>query len=210
MSRFATETDYAFDPAGKSTYHDFGYNPALLPSPKANLAAYDSDYQVKFAGSRRRGASASPEHRKLVVSCRCPSGNSVNSAQPTGFGAGQEQRGPRRRRPCGPCRAYFGHTLGVSAQFGLTSTRVGPTSANVDHRGVTFAPMPSNLSAKFVAISTKSGLSSTNTVSGPTRGRSNLTSPVGRFRQHLGCVDQTGVGSESQLRPGGGQQSSTH
>jgi len=50
---FATETDYAFDPAGKSTYHDFGYNPALLPSPKANLAAYDSDYQVKFAGIRK-------------------------------------------------------------------------------------------------------------------------------------------------------------
>jgi len=50
---FASETDYAFSPPGKSTYDDFGWNPKLFDEPRQQLKDYRENYNIKMAGIRK-------------------------------------------------------------------------------------------------------------------------------------------------------------
>jgi len=50
---FAGETDYSFQPPGKSTYDDFGWNPKLFDQPKQLLQEYREKYNIKMAGIRK-------------------------------------------------------------------------------------------------------------------------------------------------------------
>ena len=47
---FANTSDYDFEPAGQPWYNDFGWNPALFPSPADQLENYRSDSQKSWLG----------------------------------------------------------------------------------------------------------------------------------------------------------------
>jgi len=50
---FTNESDYSFQPPGKSYYNDFGFNPVTFPHPKEQLASYKEDLHIRMAGIRK-------------------------------------------------------------------------------------------------------------------------------------------------------------
>mmetsp|Transcript_107933 Transcript_107933/g.315610 ORF Transcript_107933/g.315610 Transcript_107933/m.315610 type:complete len:779 (+) Transcript_107933:88-2424(+) len=50
---FSNETDYPYSSAGKPYYKDFGWNPALFPSPQEQLARYRQDFHVRVGLIRK-------------------------------------------------------------------------------------------------------------------------------------------------------------
>ena len=50
---FTDVSDYAFPPPGVSNYHDFGYNNATFPQPKAQLTDYADNLHIRMGGIRK-------------------------------------------------------------------------------------------------------------------------------------------------------------